>query len=348
MHFVKSLKKTTEGFLGCTLEQVMLSLPSSFDAELQLDIKKCVEKCGIKVADILLDSVSALSFYSSDISGYKSVAVVEVGGFHSRVTKFHVRDGLFIADKYQKGSLTGKKIDSLLFNFAKTEAERKLRLGNVENKRALRKLSVQCLVVKHSLSSCTTSTLSIEAFHEGVDFFSSVPRTRFENIAQYAISSFVNETVEFCGEVDAVILVGGSCRIPMVINSFKSKFSKVFCEIDPNEVVAKGAMIELSVRESNKVEHSEQTLALTKPISVVSGKSTLLTVDSLTLCPFSKTIQVSDSNELYVMENDLQLALIEMDDKTIPVVVELLTDNEGTLEIIATNAKQVLKAFIKH
>ncbi|KAH7433601.1 hypothetical protein KP509_07G076800 [Ceratopteris richardii] len=136
------------------------------------------------------------------------------------------------------------------------EFKRKYRKDITGNARALRRLRTACERAKRTLSSSSQATVEVDSLYEGVDFYSTITRARFEELCMDMFRKCM-EPVEKClrdakmdkGQIDEVVLVGGSTRIPKVQQLLQDFFNgKELCKsINPDEAVAYGAAVQAAI-----------------------------------------------------------------------------------------------------
>lgn len=152
--------------------------------------------------------------------------------------------------------LGGEDFDNRLVNHFAAEFKRKHKKDISGNPRALRRLRTACERAKRTLSSTTQTTIEIDSLYEGIDFYATITRARFEELNMDLFRRCM-EPVEKClrdskidkGQVHDVVLVGGSTRIPKVQQLLQHFFNgKELCKsINPDEAVAYGAAVQAAI-----------------------------------------------------------------------------------------------------
>ena len=137
-----------------------------------------------------------------------------------------------------------------------TEFQRKFRKDLTTSQRALRRLRTACERAKRTLSSSTQATIEIDSLFEGIDFNSQITRARFEELnmdyfrkTMAPVEKVLRDAKLSKSEVEEVVLVGGSSRIPKVQKLLQEFFNgKELCQsINPDEAVAYGATVQAAV-----------------------------------------------------------------------------------------------------
>uniref|UniRef100_A0A6P7H9H2 Heat shock 70 kDa protein cognate 4-like n=1 Tax=Diabrotica virgifera virgifera TaxID=50390 RepID=A0A6P7H9H2_DIAVI len=151
------------------------------------------------------------------------------------------------------------------------EFKRKYKKNLTRNKRALRRLRASCIRAKHTLSSSTQASIEIDSLFEGIDFYTSITRARFEELNDDLFRSII-EPVEKAikdaemdkFQVHEIVLVGGSTRIPKVQKLLQDFFNgkKLNKSINPDEAVAYGAAVQAAILHGDKSEEVQDLLLL--------------------------------------------------------------------------------------
>lgn len=152
--------------------------------------------------------------------------------------------------------LGGEDFDSRLVNHFVTEFKRKNKKDITSNPRALRRLRTACERAKRTLSASTTATLEIDSLVDGVDFYTSITRARFEELCSDLFRGTLDPVEKALTDskldkasIDQVVLVGGSTRIPKVQKLLTDFFNgkELNRSINPDEAVAYGAAVQAAI-----------------------------------------------------------------------------------------------------
>lgn len=167
--------------------------------------------------------------------------------------------------------LGGEDFDNRLVNHFAAEFRRKHKKDISGNARALRRLRTACERAKRTLSSTTQTTIEIDSLYEGIDFYATITRARFEELNLDLFRKCM-EPVEKClrdakidkSQVHEVVLVGGSTRIPKVQQLLQDFFNgKELCKsINPDEAVAYGAAVQAAILTGEGNEKVQDLLLL--------------------------------------------------------------------------------------
>ncbi|RRT39411.1 hypothetical protein B296_00051255 [Ensete ventricosum] len=231
---------------------------------------------GLNVMRIINEPTAAAIAYGLDkkasSSGEKNVLIFDLGGGTFDVSLLTIEEGIFEV-KATAGDthLGGEDFDNRMVNHFVQEFKRKHRKDISGNPRALRRLRTACERAKRTLSSTAQTTIEIDSLYEGIDFYSTVTRARFEELNMDLFRKCM-EPVEKClrdakmdkSSVHDVVLVGGSTRIPKVQQLLQDFFNgKELCKsINPDEAVAYGAAVQAAILSGEGNEKVKDLLLL--------------------------------------------------------------------------------------
>ena len=205
-------------------------------------------------------------------TGERNVLIFDLGGGTFDVSLLTIEEGIFEV-KATAGDthLGGEDFDNRLVTHFVTEFKRKYKKDITGNARAMRRLRTACERAKRTLSSSAQTSVEIDSLYEGVDFFTSITRARFEELNMDLFRKCM-DPVQKClkdskmdkGSVHDVVLVGGSTRIPKVQDLLKEFFAgKELCKsINPDEAVAYGAAVQAAILSGETSEKVQDLLLL--------------------------------------------------------------------------------------
>ena len=301
------MKEIADGFLGKEIKDAVVTVPAYFNDQQRQATKDAGTIAGLNVLRIINEPTAAAIAYGLDKksgdSGEKNVLIFDCGGGTHDVSLLTIDDGIFEV-KATAGNthLGGEDFDNNMVKHFITEFKRKHKQDPSENKRSIRRLRTACEKAKRTLSSSAQASIEIDSFYEGIDFFTSISRARFEELngdlfraAMDPVSQVLKDAKMSKGDVHEIVLVGGSTRIPK-IQSLLSEFfnGKELCKsINPDECVAYGAAVQAAILSGDTSEKISDLLLLdVAPLSLgletAGGVMTKL-IERNTTVPTKKT-----------------------------------------------------------
>ncbi|XP_021904651.1 heat shock 70 kDa protein [Carica papaya] len=270
------MKEIAEAFLGQNVKNAVITVPAYFNDSQRQATKDAGAISGINVMRIINEPTAAAIAYGLDKKGSRTgeqnVLIFDLGGGTFDVSLLTIEEGIFEV-KATAGDthLGGEDFDNRLVNHFVAEFKRKHKKDISGNARALRRLRTACERAKRTLSSTTQTTIEIDSLYEGIDFYSTITRARFEELNMDLFRKCM-EPVEKClrdskidkSNVHEVVLVGGSTRIPKVQQLLQDFFNgKELCKsINPDEAVAYGAAVQAAILSGEGNEKVQDLLLL--------------------------------------------------------------------------------------
>lgn len=187
----------------------------------------------------------------AQVGGERNVLIFDLGGGTFDVSILTIEDGIFeVKSTAGDTHLGGEDFDNRMVNHFVAEFKRKHKKDITDNKRAVRRLRTACERAKRTLSSSTQASIEIDSLYEGIDFYTSITRARFEELNADLFRGTL-EPVEKAlrdakldkSQVHDIVLVGGSTRIPKIQKLLQDFFNgrELNKSINPDEAVAYGA-----------------------------------------------------------------------------------------------------------
>ncbi|MBA0752810.1 hypothetical protein Gogos_001612 [Gossypium gossypioides] len=270
------MKEVAEAYMGQTVKNAVITVPAYFNDSQRQATKDAGSISGLNILRIINEPTAAAIAYGLDKkasrSGEKNVLIFDLGGGTFDVSLLTIEEGIFEV-KATAGDthLGGEDFDNRLVNHFVQEFKRKHKKDIGTNARALRRLRTACERAKRTLSSTAQTTIEIDSLYEGIDFYSTITRARFEELNMDLFRKCM-EPVEKClrdskidkSQVDEVVLVGGSTRIPKVQQLLQDFFNgKELCKsINPDEAVAYGAAVQAAILSGEGNEKVQDLLLL--------------------------------------------------------------------------------------
>ncbi|KAJ8017214.1 hypothetical protein DPEC_G00015480 [Dallia pectoralis] len=204
--------------------------------------------------------------------GERNILIFDLGGGTFDVSILTIEDGIFEV-KATAGDthLGGEDFDNRMVNHFLEEFKRKNKKDISQNKRAVRRLRTACERAKRTLSSSSQASVEIDSLFEGIDFYTSITRARFEEMCSDLFRGTL-EPVEKAlrdakmdkAQVHEIVLVGGSTRIPKIQKLLQDFFNgrELNKSINPDEAVAYGAAVQAAILMGDTSENVQDLLLL--------------------------------------------------------------------------------------
>ncbi|XP_021723391.1 heat shock 70 kDa protein-like [Chenopodium quinoa] len=256
---LKKLKENAESYLGSKVTSAVITVPADFNVSQRQATKSAGELAGLEGIRLINEPVAAAVAYAFNrkkqdirLSGH-TVVVFDFGGDCLDVSMVSICSNKFeVMATKGEACIGGDDIDKGLLEHFMEVFRRKHGKNMSQNARAVARLRAACERAKRVLSWALVTTIEIDCLFENTDFYSLVSRRLLEklsmNVFKRSIDCVAKCMEKSCTElndVNSVILVGGSSKIPKVQQMLQDYFKdvKLFKDINPDEVVAYGATI---------------------------------------------------------------------------------------------------------
>ncbi|RPA84785.1 heat shock protein SSA2 [Ascobolus immersus RN42] len=268
------MRETAESYLGGTVNNAVITVPAYFNDSQRQATKDAGLIAGLNVLRIINEPTAAAIAYGLDkkTAGERNVLIFDLGGGTFDVSLLTIEDGIFEV-KATAGDthLGGEDFDNRLVNHFTQEFKRKHKKDLTTNARALRRLRTACERAKRTLSSSAQTSIEIDSLYEGIDFYTSITRARFEELCQDLFRSTMDpvERVLRDSKIDKmsvheIVLVGGSTRIPKIQKLVSDYFNgkEPNKSINPDEAVAYGAAVQAAILSGDTSSKTQEILLL--------------------------------------------------------------------------------------
>ena len=332
---LQKMKKTAEDYLGQSVDEAVITVPAYFNDSQRQATKEAGEIAGLKVRRIVNEPTAAALAYGLDKSDKdQKIAVFDLGGGTFDISILELGGGVFEV-KATNGDthLGGDDFDHVIIEWLADGFQQEYGVDLRKDPMALQRLKEAAEKAKIELSSSTTTEINLPYIMpvDGVPrhLVKTLSRAEFERLADKLIQATIKPCEQAladaglkAADIDEVILVGGSTRIPAIQNIVQKFFGKAPSKgVNPDEVVAVGAAIQGGILSGDVKENVVllDVVPLSVGIETLGGVMTKL-IEANTTIPtrksetFSTAADNQPSVEIHVLQGERPMA---KDDKTL-------------------------------
>jgi molecular chaperone DnaK (HSP70) len=277
---LRRLRQSATDFLGKDVNSAVITVPTDFTDAQRTALIAAAKEAGIEVLQLIAEPVAAVMAYDARPEATvtdKLVVVADLGGTRSDVAVVASHGGMYTilatAHDYELG---GASLDQIIIDHFAKEFMKKHKTDPREDARGLAKLKLEGEGTRKALSLSPNAQLSIESLADGIDYGSTINRTRFEMLSGKVFAQFtglIEQVVKKAGldvlDIDEVIFSGGASHTPKIAqlaqNIFPEKTtilapSTSVSALNPSELSARGAAFQASLVQEFDSEDIEQSI----------------------------------------------------------------------------------------
>ena len=255
---LRKLKEAAESYLGHKVNKAVITVPAYFNDAQRQATKDAGQIAGLEVMRIINEPTAAAMAYGLEKKKNEKIVVFDLGGGTFDVSVLDVADGVFqVVSTNGDTHLGGDDFDQVLINYVADEFKKENGIDLRKDPMALQRLQEACEKAKKELSGQSSTDINLPF----ITVQDNVPKHLQINITRAKFEQLVDHLIERCrgpveqalrdakmkpGDIDEVVLVGGSTRIPKVVEMVKKIFNgkEPHKGVNPDEVVAVGAAIQ--------------------------------------------------------------------------------------------------------
>ena len=303
---LEKMKTIVETYAGKDVTDCVITVPAYFNDAQRQATKDAGVISGLNVLRIINEPTAASIAYGLDKmkeGEEKNILVFDSGGGTTDISILNISDGIFeVLATAGDTHLGGEDIDNILIQYCISEFEKKnkgLKIG--KDKRVWARLHASCERAKRTLSSATSTIIEVDALYEGKDLSLPISRAKFEDLCgeifrrtMEPVNTVLKDAKLSKSQIDEIVLVGGTTRIPKIQSLLKDYFGKELNSgINPDECVAYGATIQAAILAGIESDKTNNLLLLdVTPLSLgleTSGEVCTVLIPRGTTIPAKKT-----------------------------------------------------------
>jgi len=277
---LSKMKETAEAYIGESVKDAVVTVPAYFNDSQRQATKDAGRIAELNVLRIINEPTAAAIAYGLDKADQEeqNVLIFDLGGGTFDVSLLTIDEGVFeVMATAGDTHLGGEDFDNALVDHCTKDFKRKHKKDMTGNARSMRRLRTQCEQAKRTLSAAVRATIEVDSLFDGIDFHITITRAKFEQLCNEQFRNCLEPCRKVLqdakiskNEVNEIVLVGGSTRIPK-IQALLSQFfngKELNKSINPDEAVAWGAAVQAAVLTDNIDQDKAPVLVDVAPLSL--------------------------------------------------------------------------------
>ena len=268
------MKEIAESYLGAKVTDAVITVPAYFNDAQRAATRDAGSIAGLNVLRIINEPTAASIAYGLDknTEQERHILIFDLGGGTFDVSILSIEEGVYeVKSTAGDTHLGGEDFDTRLVNHFAQEFKRKHKQDMTDNARAMRRLRTACERAKRTLSSATQASIEIDSLYESIDFYSTITRARFEELCMDLFRGTMDPVERALkdsrlskNQIDEIVLVGGSTRIPKVQQLLSDFFNgkELAKNINPDEAVAYGAAVQAAILTGHRSSKTDDLVLL--------------------------------------------------------------------------------------
>jgi len=252
---LEKMRETAEAYLGEKVKKAVVTVPAYFKDAQKQATQNAAKIAGLECLRIINEPTAACLCYGLDKTSEesKNILIFDLGGGTFDVSILETSGGIFeVKSTSGDTHLGGEDFDRRIVDYCCQDFQKRNSVNEIDEK-AIRKLLIAAERAKRDLSEGMSATIEVDALYKGIDYRTTLTRSRFEMLCQDLFKRCLNPVDTALSdadltrqEIDEVVLVGGSTRIPKIRSLLSDYFrgKKLNQSVNPDEAVAYGAAIQ--------------------------------------------------------------------------------------------------------
>lgn len=272
---LQRMKETAEAYLGHDVKKAVITVPAYFNDSQRQATKDAGVIAGLEVLRIINEPTAAAIAYGLDkvdSNKERNILIYDFGGGTFDLSLLAIDGGIFEV-KATAGDthLGGSDIDNIIVDYLCDEFKKKYKKNVKGNARSIKRLNLAAERAKKSLSTSSTASIEVDSLYDGIDFMTTLSKAKFEQLADPILRRTIEPIAKVLqdakiskNEVDEIVLVGGSTRIPKIQELLSEFFNgkQLNKSLNPDEAVAYGAAVQAAILTGQGNEKTNDLLLL--------------------------------------------------------------------------------------